>query len=357
MTFVLDSGKHQSRTEIRAMTRILTSSIALVAFFSCMSLHAQSPTLTRDNHVWVEVTRVKEEHAEFNLNRSHGLRAGERVWICRKGQTRSGRHLGQMTTLIVDDKQAVGRAEGFLPRVGDLVLFERPQSRAEPKILPDKLIGTYVYIIFESSANQTSPARALVSDVLCTSGSDIREIEVVFPGTQSVNRTLRYKASQIRSMRAGNVTYKLDAVTQTLVESSVLDKRVSERALWARIQAEEALRREEIARAEEQRHRKELAEAEERHRKVLAEVEERHREELAKVEEHRREELAKAEEERQRKELAEVEERRHKQLAKAEEERHREELARAEERRREELAKAEEERRREEPTRAEGEST
>jgi hypothetical protein len=290
------------------MSRMLASIVVLFGVSMGMGVQAQTPASSTKLAVWGKVTRTDGELAEFSLNTTHGLWSGERVWICRRDRSGKAKYLGQMTVRSVDDTQAVGTADGFLPIPGDLVLFQKPRPVADPENPLNKLIGAYINVYFTSSSAPVRPMRALVLNIVPAADDEIREIQLTFPTTEFASRRQTYEARAIRSMRTESTTYELDLVTQTLAEASLVARRVNERARLATIEAEAARRREVTARAEETRRQEELAkaEAERSHREELALKDRSYREELAKMERFHREVLADLER-RHRQQLADAE--------------------------------------------------
>jgi hypothetical protein len=245
--------------------------LIVVLFTTWESIKAQGlrqagvPPWEKKTPVWGRVTRVEGMFAEFSLNRQSGLWKGDTVRVFRRiegarklvipknplelphyVQTEATTvELGTMSVGIVDDKQAVGKANGHLPAVGDYVLFQKPVPRADDPENPfNKFIGSYADItLYDFSRDAPpngvlAPRRGLILDLKTATLQDIRTITVAFPSIPvdddnladfrvalSANACAFYDAGEINRIRIGATDYVYDSTYNTLAQAGVVASR------------------------------------------------------------------------------------------------------------------------------------
>jgi hypothetical protein len=220
---------------------------------------AEVPSWEKKTPVWGRVTRVEGMFAEFSLNRQSGLWKGDTVRVFRRIEgarklvipenPRELPHyvqteattvdLGTMSVGIVDDKQAVGKANGHLLAVGDYVLFQKPVPRADDPNNPfNKFIGAYAEIkLYDNDTDAPpnsvlAPSRGLILDLKAATLQDIRTITIAFPSVPadtrvafSANACATYEAGDINRMRIGARDYVYDSTYNTLAQAGVVASR------------------------------------------------------------------------------------------------------------------------------------
>ena len=170
--------------------------------------------------------------AEFAINQSDGLRAGDRLIVVRP--TAANSIIDELLVKSVDHRQAVGRcAHGKLVAVGDVAVFQRTLSPDVAPTSSDRSYGDmYAEITFWNRpvGETRTTFNARIERITWEGMLDVRDIEalVLMDGIREARMSI--PATSVKQMRLNGLVLVVDPPKQTLVAAAIHDYREVVRA-------------------------------------------------------------------------------------------------------------------------------